>query len=368
MAGRGRKTWARAALCAAALATPLAVSGCQSSTNAAGSGPAAVGTSSSPAGGTSASSGAPGGGSSASSPTSASSAPTAPVALNATGGTGLTVSDGGDKVLMNGKAVDFGTKVNDPAWSPDGSRVAFIDGGGNLVVANADGTGRTEAARNPGDQTWTHPTWRTTQADTKDNLPARNNIFFASTAGGGTLWEVPTDAHDAKPTQLTLGGYPGEGNTPPPTDGNVWPAGGGRYGSAVYEHDNGSSADVYIRDDYLRQQGGVAIKNASEPSYVLVGGSANSQGTPEVVFVRKVGAYQHVFVEPVQTSTGGGDAAPRDLTPHATTDCTDPAISLDGKTVAFSTSSGVVSVAADGSGAPAFVTHAPGFPAFRAAS
>ena len=136
----------------------------------------------------------------------------------------------------------------------------------------------------------------------------------------------------------------------------------------MYEHDNGSSADVYVRDDYLRQQGGVVIKDASEPGFVLVGGSAGGQGTPEVVFVRQVGAYKHVFVEPIVTSTGGDAGAARDLTPHATTDCTEPAISPDGKTVAFSTPSGVVSVAADGSGNPAFVTHTPGFVAFRAVS
>jgi hypothetical protein len=280
----------------------------------------------------------------------------------------MTISDGSGKVLMNGASVDFGTQVHDPAWSPDGTRVAFIDGGGNLVVANADGSGRTEAAHNPGGQTWSHPTWQTTKADTANGMPARNNIFFASTAGGATLWEVSTDAHDAQPKQISLNGYSGAGNTPPSKTGNAWPSGGGHYGGAVYEHENGSSSDVYIRDDYLRQQGGLAIKNASEPDYVLVGGSATNQGTPEVVFVREVGAHRHVFIETILTSTGGNAGAARDLTPNATTDCTEPAVSPDGKTVAFSTSSGVVSVAADGTGNPAFVTHAAGFPAFRAAS
>ena len=269
---------------------------------------------------------------------------------------------------MNGKAVDFGTQVHDPSWSPDGTRVVFVDGGGNLVVANADGSGRIEAAHNPGGQTWSHPTWQTTQADTKDNIPARNNIFFASSAGGATLWEVPPTAHDAQPTQLTLNGYSGYGSTPPPANANTWPAGGGKFGGAVYEHDNATSSDVYVRDNYLRQQGGLAIKDAAEPDYVLIGSSSTAEGAPEVVFVREVGAHKHVFVQQIGTSTGGTPSAARDLTPNATTDCTEPAISPDGKTVVFSTSSGVVTVAADGSGTPAFVTNTPGFPAFRPGS
>lgn len=358
MVGRGRKTWAKAALCAAALATPLAVSGCQSSTSATGS--PAAGASSSTVGGASGGANAAASSPSSSAATGTSSAP----ALNATGGTGLTVSDGSAKVLMNGTSVDFGTKVLDPAWSPDGKKVAFIDGGGNLVVANADGTGRTEAAHNPGGVNWTHPTWQTTQADPQDGIPAGANIFFASTVGGGTLFEVPTTAHDAQPKKLGINGMSGQGAVPPSQTGNTWPSGAGHFGSSVYQYDAGNTHAVFVRDDFLRQQGGLAINDAIEPDYVMVGSSGQNEGTGEVVFVRKVGAHEHVFIEAI----GRENATARDLTPHATTDCTEPAISPDGKTVAFSTSSGVVSVAADGTGNPAFVTHAPGFPAFRTVS
>src|SRR6185312_6864724 len=70
MVGRGRKTWAKAALCAAALATPLAVSGCQSSTSASGStGAPAAGASSSAVSGASGGTNA-GASSSSSGPTS----------------------------------------------------------------------------------------------------------------------------------------------------------------------------------------------------------------------------------------------------------------------------------------------------------
>jgi hypothetical protein len=366
MAGFGRKRWTKAALCAAALATPLAVTGCQSATNtSAASGPVATQTGAPAAPSTSATAAAP---SSAGTAGTAASSSAPVTALNATAGTGLTVSSGGSQILMNGRAVDFGTKVLDPAWSPDGRKVAFIDGAGNLVVANADGTGRTVAARNPGTQNWSHPTWQTTPADKE--LPARNNIFFASSVDGGTLFEVPADAHEAQPEKLGIGGVAGQGGGQSPTVGNTWPAVSGRFGGGVYEHDNGTDTEVYIRDDYLRQQSWAGIKDAAEPDYVLVGGSATSQGTPEVVFVRRVGGHEHVFEQNILTGTGtgGSAAAARDLTPNATADCTEPALSADGKTVAYSTPTGVFTISATGSGTPAQVTGTPGFPAFRSGS
>ncbi|MFL6112041.1 MAG: hypothetical protein ACJ786_11910 [Catenulispora sp.] len=289
--------------------------------------------------------------------------------LNATGGTGLTVSDGSGKVLMNGRTVDFGTAVHDPSWSGDGKRVVFIDGGGNLVVANADGSGRTEVAKNPGGQKWSHPTWQTRKGDPVNQMPALNAFFFAADVHGTTtLKTVTADAHDGRPQELELNGYADENAALPPLTANQWPSAAGQLGGAVYEHDNGSSSDVYIRDDYLRQQGGLSIKNAAQPGFALVGKTSTDEGMPEVVFVRAVNGHRHVFLSSLQSSTGGDKPAPKDLTPNATADCTEPAISPDGKTVAFSTPAGVEIIPADGSGAPKLVTNAPGFPAFRAGS
>ncbi len=57
--------------------------------------------------------------------------------------------------LSNHRADDFG-----PAWSPDGSRIAFSsdrDGNFEVYVMNADGSGQTRLTDNPGIDT--NPAW-----------------------------------------------------------------------------------------------------------------------------------------------------------------------------------------------------------------
>ncbi|MFJ9522905.1 hypothetical protein ACIRPK_32240 [Kitasatospora sp. NPDC101801] len=70
--------------------------------------------------------------------TAVTTAPPAP--LNGTAHNGLTISNGTRYVVMNGTTVDFGTEVRDLVWSPNGRKAAFVDGAGDLVVADPDGS------------------------------------------------------------------------------------------------------------------------------------------------------------------------------------------------------------------------------------
>ncbi|MFG1805254.1 hypothetical protein [Streptomyces sp. NPDC049040] len=272
--------------------------------------------------------------------------------LNGTSRNGLTISDGTRYVVMNGTRVDFGTAVRDLAWSPDGKKAAFVDGDGDLVVSNPDGSGRTVVAKNPGGQNWSHPTWQVRKAVPANGLPGLDNLIFAGRAGGvSKLYGVPATGHNAKPTVLRLGHESGEGTKPVPQTGNVWPSAAGVYGSSVYANADGQ---VYIRDDYLRQQG-APIGKGSEPA-------ASPVDDESFVFVRSVGGHDHLFRE---TSTGTGPVF-KDLTPNATTDYTEPAYSPDGKTIAARTPNGIVTLPADGSKAPVKVSGYLGLPAYRA--
>ncbi|GAA5005099.1 hypothetical protein [Kitasatospora paranensis] len=278
-----------------------------------------------------------------------SSAPAPSRTLNGTAGSRLTISTGTSKVVMNGTVVDFGTVVRDLAWSPNGRKAAFIDGTGSLVVSNADGSGKVTVAHNPGGQTWSHPAWQVTTTDNVNHVEPRNNLFFAVAQAGETkLKSVAATAVNGTPAVLGLNAEAGDNVAAVPQSGNTWPNTGGDHGTAVYAHT--PSGSVYIRDDYLRQQGG-KVTEGSQPAL-----SPNSE---EVVFVRSVAGHDHVFVAQLDGST------PKDLTPQAATDYTEPAWSPDGRTLAVRTPEGIATLPADGSKAPVLVSTYPGLPAYR---
>ncbi|GAA2816422.1 hypothetical protein GCM10010441_46210 [Kitasatospora paracochleata] len=267
--------------------------------------------------------------------------------LNNTAHNGLTISNGTRYVLMNGTRVDFGTEVRDLAWSPDGGSAAFVDGSGDLVVAKPDGSGRAVVAKNPGGQTWSHPTWQVSAAD--EYGPARSNLFFtAEDKGVLRLMGVESAARGGAPHALSLGHESGDNVAELPQTGNLWPSGGGEHGSAVYA--NRTTGQVYIRDDYLRQQGN-AIGPGSEP--------ALSPHGDDVVFVRSVNGHSHIF----ELGLDGKPA--KDLTPQAAADYTEPAFSADGRTLAVRAADGVYTLPLDGSAAPTRVSDTPGLPAYR---
>ncbi|MDF9814543.1 hypothetical protein [Streptomyces sp. SPB162] len=272
--------------------------------------------------------------------------------LNGTAHGGLTISDGTRYVVMNGTRVDFGTAVRDLAWSPDGRKAVFIDGSGNLAVANPNGSGRVTVARNPGGQNWSHPTWQVTGYESVPELSGRNNILFAVRKNGvSQLDTVPATAVNGTPKKLTLNGESGEDVKPLPQTGNAWPSAGGTHGSAVYA--NSATGEVFIRDDYLRQ-GGSALTHGSQPAM-------SHADAEEIVFVRSVGGHDHLFLE---RSTDSGPVF-RDLTPNATTDYTEPAFSPDGGTIAARTRAGIVTLSTKGSAAPKLVSTYTGLPTYR---
>ncbi|MGW4803596.1 hypothetical protein [Kitasatospora sp. NPDC004272] len=270
-------------------------------------------------------------------------------ALNLTKGTGLTISNGTRYVVMDGKVVDFGTVVRDLAWSPDGKHAAFVDGNGNLETSDPDGSHKVLVATAPSGVTWSHPTWQvfTPNADEQQSgLRTKNDLLFTAD-DHGTLRLLDVPAAGGTPTELRLGQYSDDTVKPNPTTGNLWANVGTRIGTAVYA--NADDGQVYLRDDYLRQNGGPVTK----------GSQPDIDGEEHLVFVRSVDGHSHLF---------GKDrdyrSQERDLTPHATVNYTEPAFSPDGKTVAFRAPDGIYTVPFAG-GTPTKVSDTVGLPAYR---
>lgn len=278
----------------------------------------------------------------------------APALVNGTAHNGLTISNGTRYVVMNGTRVDFGTAVRDLSWAPDGRHAVFVDGDGDLAISNPDGSGRVVVARNPGGQNWSHPTWQLRKNDSENGYPGANDIFWAIRPNGGVsrLYGVAATAHNGTPKPITLNHESGEGIPALPAGNNVWPSAGGTHGTAVYA--NTADGEVYIRDDYLRQQGS-ALTPGSEPAM-------SPTDSQDIVFVRSAHGHDHLFLE--HTDDAGRHL--RDLTPNATTDYTEPAFSADGTTIAARTSGGIVTVPVNGSHTPVKVSGYVGLPAYRA--
>ncbi|MFD8756112.1 hypothetical protein ACFV0O_34810 [Kitasatospora sp. NPDC059577] len=270
----------------------------------------------------------------------------------------LTISTGTRTVAMNGTTVDFGTVVRDLAWSPDGKKAAFVNGDGDLVLANPDGTGKVTLAKNPGGETWSHPTWlhATTDpgvTDVPGALARFDAIVFASSKGGALkLEKVPTKTPGATPEVLTPHNSEGGSDTmpQPPQTGNTWANAGGHRGEIAYA--NTPANEVYIYDDYIRP----ATRDLGKGSQ-----PALSPDGEQLVFVRSVNGHDHLFTR----STQFDRKAEKDLTPSATTDYTEPTWSPDGRTIAARTPDGVSTLPADGSAPPAQVSTVKGLPAYR---
>ena len=289
-------------------------------------------------------------------PAAALSASPSPTGPNGTVGTSLTISNGTDEVLMNGTSVNFGVPVNDLSWSQDGTKAVFIDGQGNLDMANPDGSGRVTLALNPGGQTWSHPTWAAYAGTGPSHSQQWTDVIFAAQSNGvQTLEEIPPTEVEGTPTRVALYSPGAIGGGPIPQTGNGWPTASGDRGDTVYQNENDAIDTVYIIDNNLRDATSDTNEIGSDPAML-----ETAAGGTDIVFVRQVDGRSHLFT----ISDPTGLNTPTDITPNSTTDCTEPAWSPDGTLIAFSTPDGVETVHADGSD-PATVTDTPGFPAYR---
>jgi hypothetical protein len=257
-----------------------------------------------------------------------------------------TISDGSDTVLINGQPMKFPSIVTDAVWSPNGARLAYIDGDGNIAVTHLDGTHvqvLTKAV--PGvkrtrpvwvedstgilfseqgtDGRWKLRTIGTSASSNRFNTGLAGNVEvqeadFSWGVGGG-----PTDNHDdTSPTVMT---------DPPVTNG----VGTSTNQVMALQHQGATGPEVWIQDSSGRNSFTQKLLDGSEP--------AVSSDGKKIAFVGTNGQISVVANTPDQPVDHS--AKPMQITfaadhPHNLT------WSPDDTRVAFSTPADVESVSA----------------------
>lgn len=131
-----------------------------------------------------------------------------------------TVSDGSSTVQINHRAVTFPSTVTDAVWSPNGTRLAYIDGDGNVAVANPDGTGVHVLTVKKAGYTRAHPGW--------------NGDTLTWAVRKGTRWYLGRAAADAAPALETgVQSWASDGSDTQDNAGYSASSGGDPLGTAV---------------------------------------------------------------------------------------------------------------------------------------
>jgi len=267
----------------------------------------------------------------------------------------LTVTNGTSTVHASGQDWQYQGKIGQGSWAPDGSRIAYVDGNGNVVTERAGGGDVVIVAPARAGAVRSTPTW--------DDAGAA--IVFSETVGGvAKIQAVPAYTAPGDKVQQTdplsfLGSKMPEGTeTAPESNGRVL---------AFQHHDATTNKDqIWVQDAFGRGSAGPILVSPDGTSPSV------SPDAKTIAFLRKDAAGD----EQIWTVAWNGQGAqtPAGTPKQLTTDAHDhlhPAFSPDGSRIAYEAGPGqgaagteVDSIAAAGGGGRQELNKA-GVPAYQ---
>jgi hypothetical protein len=258
------------------------------------------------------------------------------------------ITNGTATVTIGGRPARFGSSVTEAAWAPDGSRLAYVDGNGNIATAQPDGGDVHVLTRTDKTVKRAHPTWAS----------VGSTIEFTERGHDGVwrLVTVPSNGIDSGSEQVAwLDGTQSHGDTEPNAVGRpaVIPIDLG-LDRLAYQHAGRKGAEVWILDGNQREPIPVKVAEGSQPALA-----------PDGQRVAFVGPGGQLFVEAIVNGKGGATVQ---IT-FGVKGISSPAWSSDERRIAFGTAKDVESVSAKPKSAtknPARVeSKTPGTAAYR---
>jgi len=256
----------------------------------------------------------------------------------------VLISDGTERVSIGDASVTFPGPVTDAVWSPDGSRIAYVDGDGNIATARPDGSDILVLTETDSSVVRSRPTW------------SRQLIIYAEKKDDDTsaLRSVPTNGCPLGRGSVTGEDWPMEtGDGTSYVDLAPSASTAERPLRIAFQHDEPGGPEIWVNDSNQRVPETYKLVDGSEPALSLDGQKLAYVGRDGDIYVAAL-----LTGEVAGTQVTDGAQHPTRL-----------AWSPDGQHIAYATEDSVQQVSATG-GASAPTTLAPttGVPSYLSGS
>jgi hypothetical protein len=247
-------------------------------------------------------------------------------------------------VRIGDATVTFPGNVTDAAWSPDGSRIAFIDGNGNVATAKPDGSDAFALTQTDASVTRSRPTWSRDWIHYAEKKGDTSTLMFVSTNGCPVYGEAASTAGTAWP--MDTGDGTSYVDLAPSAALSLRPV------RVAFQHTEPSGQQIWINDSNIRGIYTGKIANGSDPALTTDGNK-----------LAYVGQDSYIHVTSWETSAGITKLVDTKLSAGPVAGATRLVWSPDGSKVAFETSTDIEEIAATG-GPTTVLANKPGVPSF----